>query len=216
MAHATLENWHSIHIHFHNLNNKLKTSELQTLLTMSQTRFIVMAFPCLTLVLLLHTLLPICNGLSLLELSLSETDIMTKRVCTKSIGECLAESEMDSETNRRVLEGVRHRYISYETLKRDMVPCDRAGASYYNCHARPANPYSRGCEVITRCARGVQGIKTWLSLWNEWRKLGKWPKWLYVILLSFLHLILLYFIYEVFSVVMVIVYILFKCFLFTL
>ncbi|KAL2616012.1 hypothetical protein AAZV13_08G099500 [Glycine max] len=68
---------------------------------------------------------------------------------------------MDSESNRRVLEGVQHiKYISYGTLKRDMVPCDRAGASYYNFHARPANPYNRGCEVITGCARGVQGIKT--------------------------------------------------------
>ncbi|RDX78041.1 Protein RALF-like 1, partial [Mucuna pruriens] len=106
---------------------------------MSEPRFIV---PCLTLVLLLHTHLPICNG----HLNLSETGVMTKRVCTKSIGECLAEPEMDSESNRRVLEGVRRRYISYETLKRDMVPCDRPGASYYNCHARPANRYNRGCE----------------------------------------------------------------------
>ncbi|KAH1050651.1 hypothetical protein GLYMA_08G108700v4 [Glycine max] len=113
---------------------------------MSQPRFIVMTFPCLALVLLLHTLLPICNGLSVVDL------INLK---------CLAEPEMDSESNRRVLEGVQHiKYISYGTLKRDMVPCDRAGASYYNFHARPANPYNRGCEVITGCARGVQGIKT--------------------------------------------------------
>lgn len=66
---------------------------------------------------------------------------------------------MDSETNRRVL-AMQKKYISYDTLKRDMVPCDRAGASYYNCHPRQANPYSRGCEVITACARGVQQIKT--------------------------------------------------------
>lgn len=138
---------------------------------MSQPRFIVMAFPRLALVLLLHTLLPICNGLLVVDLNLSETAVMTKRVCTKSIGECLAEPEMDSESNRRVLEGVQHiKYISYGTLKRDMVPCDRAGASYYNFHARPANPYNRGCEVITGCARGVQGIKTWQLLSTEWMK----------------------------------------------
>ncbi|KAK7400071.1 hypothetical protein VNO78_11271 [Psophocarpus tetragonolobus] len=65
------------------------------------------------------------------------------RIAPKCIKECLAKPEIDSETNRRVLEGVQHRYISYETLKRDMVPCDRAGASYYNCHAK-ANPYNRG------------------------------------------------------------------------
>ncbi|KAK7318973.1 hypothetical protein RJT34_03682 [Clitoria ternatea] len=132
-------------------------------MTMSQPRFIVMTLLCLKLVLMFHTLLPICYGLSVVDLNLlkqSETEVMTKRVCTKSIGECLAESEMDSETNRRVLEAVHHRYISYETLKRDMVPCDRAGASYYNCHAKQANPYNRGCEVITGCARGIQGIKT--------------------------------------------------------
>ncbi|KAL2343518.1 hypothetical protein Fmac_004803 [Flemingia macrophylla] len=127
---------------------------------MPQIRFTVLKLPCLVLVLMLHTLLPICNGIAVMDLKLSETGVMTKRVCTKSIGECLAEPEMDSETNRRVLEGVRHRYISYEALKRDMVPCDRAGASYYNCHAIPANRYNRGCEVITGCARGVQGTKT--------------------------------------------------------
>lgn len=85
--------------------------------------------------------------------------VMTKRVCTKTIGECLSltDPDMDSETNRRVL-AMQKKYISYETLKRDMVPCDRAGASYYNCQAIRANPYNRGCEVITAC-RG-QDIKT--------------------------------------------------------
>jgi len=84
--------------------------------------------------------------------------VITKRVCTKTIGECLTEPEMmmmDSESNRRVL-AMQKKYISYDTLKRDMVPCDRPGASYYNCHRRQANPYSRGCEVITACARGAQ------------------------------------------------------------
>ncbi|KAG5015339.1 hypothetical protein JHK82_021026 [Glycine max] len=53
---------------------------------MSQPRFIVMTFPCLALVLLLHTLLPICNGLSVVDLiNLSETEVMTKRVCTKAL-----------------------------------------------------------------------------------------------------------------------------------
>lgn len=130
---------------------------------MSQPRFTFMTFLYVSLV-LLHTHLKFCNGLSFMDLNLlkhSEMNVKTKRVCTKSIGECwsLSEPEMDSETNRRML-AMQKRYISYETLKRDMVPCDRAGASYYNCHARQANPYSRGCEVITGCARGVQGIKT--------------------------------------------------------
>ncbi|KAK7387611.1 hypothetical protein VNO78_28529 [Psophocarpus tetragonolobus] len=118
---------------------------------------------CLALV-LFHAHLPTCNGLSsFVDLNLlkhSEVNVITKRVCTNTIGDCLSftEPEMDSETNRRVL-AMQKKYISYETLKRDMVPCDRAGASYYNCHAIRANPYNRGCEVITACARG-QDIKT--------------------------------------------------------
>ncbi|CAA0840403.1 Protein RALF-like 24 [Striga hermonthica] len=61
---------------------------------------------------------------------------------------------MDSESNRRVL-FMRKRYISYDTLRRDLVPCDKPGASYYNCRTPGvANSYTRGCSVITRCARG--------------------------------------------------------------
>ncbi|KAI4369259.1 hypothetical protein MLD38_017720 [Melastoma candidum] len=67
--------------------------------------------------------------------------------------------EMESETSRRLLmmQPVK-RYISYETLRRDMVPCTNPGASYYNCEAgrSRANPYTRGCEVITGCARIIK------------------------------------------------------------
>nr|CAD1820267.1 unnamed protein product [Ananas comosus var. bracteatus] len=46
------------------------------------------------------------------------------------------------------------RYISYEALREDVVPCSRAGVPYYNCRALPsANLYARGCEIITGCAR---------------------------------------------------------------
>ncbi|KAJ7957257.1 Rapid alkalinization factor [Quillaja saponaria] len=115
----------------------------------------------LTLI-LLHTLFSSCNGVSVLDLNLlknSKIDPMVERVCNKKIGECMEELEMDSETNRRILVTQR-KFISYETLKRDMVPCARAGASYYNCHAGQANPYNRGCEVITGCARDIRDIKT--------------------------------------------------------
>ena len=116
------------------------------------TLFIVLLF--------LHTHLKICNGVSVLGNSLktSEIDPTTRRVCDGEIGECTA--EMDSESNRRVL--VMNRgFISYETLKRDLVPCSRPGASYYNCRAAgEANPYHRGCEVITACARDISDIKT--------------------------------------------------------
>ncbi|XP_019184075.1 PREDICTED: protein RALF-like 24 [Ipomoea nil] len=94
----------------------------------------------------------------------SDFDVMVKRGCVGKSSECTAmameEEEMDSESNRRVLL-MRKRYISYETLKRDLVPCDTPGASYYNCKGPgKANTYNRGCEIITRCAREVNGINS--------------------------------------------------------
>ncbi|XP_016647351.1 PREDICTED: protein RALF-like 24 isoform X1 [Prunus mume] len=108
--------------------------------------------------LLIHTHFSICNGVSAFDLNSlkgSGIDGMVGagRACNQKIGECLTEPEMESETSRRVL-AMQKKYISYETLRRDLVPCGKPGASYYNCHAVAANPYSRGCEVITRCARG--------------------------------------------------------------
>ncbi|XVF27626.1 hypothetical protein REPUB_Repub14bG0124600 [Reevesia pubescens] len=84
-------------------------------------------------------------------------DIETTRSC---IGEqCdlnvedVTETLMDSETNRRQL-ARRKRYISYGALKKNSVPCNRRGRSYYNCGRRTkANPYKRGCTAITRCHR---------------------------------------------------------------
>ena len=131
-------------------------------MSISKLRFIFIIFLSLPLV-FLQTHLPFSNGFSVADFNLlkhSEIDVITKRVCTeKSIGECLTEPEIDSENNRRFLAMQNKRYISCDTLKRDLVPCDRAGASYYNCHARQANPHNRGCEVITRCPRDINGIK---------------------------------------------------------
>ncbi|TYK17433.1 protein RALF-like 24 isoform X1 [Cucumis melo var. makuwa] len=89
----------------------------------------------------------------------SEMDVMAKGVCNQKIGECLTDPEMESEISRRVLM-MQKKYISYDTLRRDMVPCSRPGVSYYECHPGPANSYDRGCEVITRCARDVHDINT--------------------------------------------------------
>ncbi|KAJ3671922.1 hypothetical protein LUZ60_008001 [Juncus effusus] len=69
------------------------------------------------------------------------------------------EMEMDSE--RRMIWGNNKnnnnnpkRYISYEALRGDAVPCSKPGVPYYNCESMPrANPYTRGCEIITLCAR---------------------------------------------------------------
>ncbi|XP_010509833.1 PREDICTED: protein RALF-like 19 [Camelina sativa] len=63
------------------------------------------------------------------------------------------ESLMDSEANRRQL-AARRSYISYGALKKNNVPCSRRGRSYYDCKKRKrANPYRRGCSVITHCYR---------------------------------------------------------------
>ncbi|KAK6254517.1 Rapid ALkalinization Factor - like 6 [Theobroma cacao] len=87
-----------------------------------------------------------------------------KSECRGSIAECLmlsgdesssdfdAEFAMGSEIYRRILATTR--YISYGALRRNTVPCSRRGASYYNCQpGAQANPYSRGCNRITRCRR---------------------------------------------------------------
>lgn len=72
--------------------------------------------------------------------------------CHGSIADCIGgeEEEMDSEISRRILATTK--YISYQSLKRNSVPCSRRGASYYNCqNGAQANPYSRGCSSIARC-----------------------------------------------------------------
>lgn len=75
------------------------------------------------------------------------------------IGEEEGEEMMPSEISRRVMM-MRKQYISYGTLRRDMVPCQKPGASYYACRSGQANSYNRGCSVITRCARDTSDIKT--------------------------------------------------------
>lgn len=50
----------------------------------------------------------------------------------------------------------RHRYISYGALRPNQIPCGRRGQSYYACNRRQqANPYRRGCNRITHCARNT-------------------------------------------------------------
>ncbi|ERN11460.1 hypothetical protein AMTRI_Chr03g43720 [Amborella trichopoda] len=72
------------------------------------------------------------------------------------VGDLIEEDEemsMQSETSRRVL-GAARQYLSYRALLKNRVPCNHRGNSYYNCKPRArANPYRRGCSIITRCAR---------------------------------------------------------------
>lgn len=54
-------------------------------------------------------------------------------------------------------------FVSYGALKKDKVPCNCRGHSYYNCRRRgKANPYRRGCSVVTKCKR-----------FPNWRKMKK-------------------------------------------
>ncbi|CAI8618235.1 unnamed protein product [Vicia faba] len=77
---------------------------------------------------------------------------------TASVGDLVGEDNemmMDSESNRRTLAG-RKRYISYGALRANQIPCGRRGQSYYDCQRRKqANPYRRGCNRITHCARNT-------------------------------------------------------------
>ncbi|KAF6991322.1 hypothetical protein CFC21_008418 [Triticum aestivum] len=49
------------------------------------------------------------------------------------------------------------RYISYAALRADAIPCNKRGQSYYTNFGsmQQANPYTRGCSAITRCARNM-------------------------------------------------------------
>lgn len=48
----------------------------------------------------------------------------------------------------------KNRYLSYDALKKNNVPCGHRGSSYYNCNKRKkANPYRRGCTAMSGCAR---------------------------------------------------------------
>ncbi|KAK6932587.1 Rapid ALkalinization Factor [Dillenia turbinata] len=72
------------------------------------------------------------------------------------VGDFIGDNEMlmDNEASRRHLAG--RRKLSYGMLKGSNVPCNQRGKSYYNCQqGGRANPYRRGCNQITRCARNT-------------------------------------------------------------
>ncbi|XP_008794136.2 protein RALF-like 22 [Phoenix dactylifera] len=77
--------------------------------------------------------------------------------CDGLLGQCSDEDEeMETETgiSRRGLARAGVRFISYGALSKNRVPCSRRGRSYYNCsRGNRANPYRRGCSVITQCQR---------------------------------------------------------------
>lgn len=77
------------------------------------------------------------------------------------VSNCITKGEMIStelssskgNSKRRNL-ATGKRYISYDALKKNNVPCNRKGTSYYNCQShQKTNPYKRGCSTITHCYR---------------------------------------------------------------
>ncbi|XP_073128555.1 uncharacterized protein [Henckelia pumila] len=90
----------------------------------------ILLLPCF-----FHSQAGICEGVSFLDPNAAKSSEMAKRVYAEKIGEMgglEGEMEMDSESNRRTLL-MQRRFISYDTLMRDLVPCNKPGASYYNC-----------------------------------------------------------------------------------
>ncbi|XP_058092317.1 protein RALF-like 22 [Magnolia sinica] len=83
-----------------------------------------------------------------------------RKACNDLVGDCIDEEEeraMESDISRRSLAGTAKRYISYSALKKNQVPCNRRGSSYYNCRrSGRVNPYRRACTVITRCKRDLR------------------------------------------------------------
>ena len=85
--------------------------------------------------------------------------------CDGTLGQCAVGREAEEEEvggdafMRRAMAQRQptNRYISYAALRADQVPCNQRGRSYYsNCASQqPANPYRRGCSVITKCARNT-------------------------------------------------------------
>lgn len=71
------------------------------------------------------------------------------------VGDTLYEKEemmMPSESARRQLDDRDH--IAYRAMRANQVPCNQRGASYYECNRMSKiNPYTRGCQRITNCAR---------------------------------------------------------------
>ncbi|PSS17256.1 Protein RALF-like [Actinidia chinensis var. chinensis] len=68
----------------------------------------------------------------------------------------IIDDDLDNDIgfDRRYLHEIRKRFISYEALRKNNVPCEKSGLSYYSCSVRGrANPYSRGCSFITHCGR---------------------------------------------------------------
>ncbi|RWR89159.1 protein RALF-like protein 19 [Cinnamomum micranthum f. kanehirae] len=83
---------------------------------------------------------------------------LSPKACNGKVGNCIDEDDetmMDSEINRRGLQQLHtKKFISYDALRRDAIPCLRSGQSYYDCvKSGKIRPYHRSCTKITLCYR---------------------------------------------------------------
>ncbi|KAM7508314.1 hypothetical protein LguiA_018767 [Lonicera macranthoides] len=85
----------------------------------------------------------------------TDWEMASTRTCNGPVGSCINQVEemmMDSDSNRRSLGRVR--FISYDAMRANNVPCNQRGVAYYNCGvSNRANPYHRACTAATSCAR---------------------------------------------------------------
>ncbi|XP_042499315.1 protein RALF-like 19 [Macadamia integrifolia] len=94
---------------------------------------------------------------------------VSKSACNGLVGgECISEAneemmmmimDSDDDDDDVVRRGLyrRRRYISYEALKANKIPCRRPGQSYYDCRKNlKINPYRRSCTMATHCARDLR------------------------------------------------------------
>ncbi|KAK4369175.1 hypothetical protein RND71_012967 [Anisodus tanguticus] len=96
------------------------------------------------------------DGSAVIVFARQSTDGGLDDITAGRIGDTLFEDEemmMPSESARRTLWS-RDNHISYRAMAPNNIPCNRRGASYYQCtHMQRVRPYRRGCSRITRCKR---------------------------------------------------------------
>ncbi|KAF6166840.1 hypothetical protein GIB67_026619 [Kingdonia uniflora] len=87
----------------------------------------------------------------------NEDNSVLSKICESNPSECLNHSIDGGIIRRGLARRNGRRYISYGALKKNQVPCNRRGSSYYGCgRASKVNPYRRGCSKITHCYRNTK------------------------------------------------------------
>ncbi|CAN1845507.1 Protein RALF-like 4 [Linum perenne] len=107
-----------------------------------------------TTVLLLIALIMLLTTRSEAQMGTTEAQMGARVLSESGLGnKVMKKLRQTTKIARRGLQQ-RDRYISYEALQANNIPCGKHGNSYYNCSYRQrANPYTRGCTEATGCFR---------------------------------------------------------------